>query len=107
TFVPCSLQPPLHIKFEGKPGSNAMYYDEKRKELVSFENLSVEGVATRFDRNVGVTPFTDAIVRRARALEDRQVASGGFRLAKVVKASEGWKDPARLQIAHDEVRAAL
>ena len=54
-----------------------------------------------------VTPFTDAIVQRARGLEDLQVASGGFALSRIAKASEGWTDMSRVQIAHDEVRRTL
>jgi hypothetical protein len=54
-----------------------------------------------------VTPFTDAIVRRSKALADVQASSGGFPLKNLATQAEGWTDPARVQMAHDEVRRAL
>ena len=107
TLVPCNLQPPVLVTMTGAPGSKATYFDEHLATPVSFENQSLRGVLTRLDRNGGVTPFSEAMVRRALRLGDAVATAGGRPLKAIEKAADAWKDPARVQVAHDEVRAAV
>jgi len=107
TLVPCDLQAPVLVTFAGAPGSGAVYFDEHLGAPVQFENQTLRGILTRLDRNGGVTPFTEAMVRRALLLGDSVATAGGRPLKAIEKAADAWKDPARVQIAHDEVRAAV
>ncbi len=107
TLVPCELQAPVLVTFAGAPGSGAVYFDEHLGAPVQFENQTLRGILTRLDRNGGVTPFTEAMVRRALLLGDAVATAGGRPLKAIEKAADAWKDPARVQIAHDEVRAAV
>lgn len=106
TIVPCDLaqKVPALVRFHGEAG--AKYYDEGRGELVSFEGHAVYGVVSHFeqDKNIAVTSFTEAVYRRIEQLASARATDGGYRLKAVDQA---WKDPARIQIAHDEVLAAV
>ena len=107
TIVPCQLQPPVLVTFSGAAASGARYFDEQLGQPVSFEGQTLRGILTRLDRNGGVTPFTDAMVRRTLLLGDQVATDGGHRLKALEKAEDAWKDPARVQIAHDEVLKAV
>ena len=107
TLVPCDLQPPVLVTLTGAPGSGATYFDEHLVLPVQFEGQTLRGVLNRLDRNGGVTPFTEAMVRRALFLGNEVATAGGRPLKAVEKAEDAWKDPARVQIAHDEVLAAV
>ena len=95
------------ITFTGAPGSGATYFDEQLGNPASFEGATIRGVLTRLDRNGGVTPFTEAMVRRTIALGAQAATDGGLRLKAIEKDVDAWKDPARVQIAHDEVLRAV
>ena len=103
TLVPCDLAPPVRVVLDGRPGSGARYFDEHLVAPVSFEGQQLQGILTRLDRNGGVTPFTDAMVRRTLQLGTAVAADGGHRFKAIGKAVDAWKDPARVQVAHDEV----
>ena len=107
TLVPCDLQAPVLVTLAGVPGSGATYFDEHLSAPVLFEGRTLRSVLTRLDRNGGVTPFTEAMVRRALFLGDAVATAGGRPLKAIEKAADAWKDPARVQVAHDEVRAAV
>lgn len=107
TLVPCALQPPVLVTFTGAAGSGAQYFDEQLDAPASFEGQTVRGILTRLDRNGGVTPFTEAMVRRTLQLGGEVATDGGHRLKLIEKAGEAWTDPARVQIAHDEVLKAV
>lgn len=103
TLVPCDLPPPVLVTFTGAPGSGAQYFDEQLNEPASFEGQTMRGILRRLDRSGGVTPFTEAMVRRTLLLGGEVATDGGHRLKVIEKAGEAWTDPARVQIAHDEV----
>ncbi|MGE0310568.1 MAG: hypothetical protein AB7P21_02950 [Lautropia sp.] len=97
TIVPCALVPPVLVTFSGAPGSGARYFDESLGREVSFEGQTLRSVVTAFDKNAGVTSFTEALVRRTERLS----AESGGSLAR------GWTDPQRVERAHADVRAAV
>ena len=107
TLVPCNLQAPVLVTMTGTPGSGATYFDEQLNAPVPFEGRTLRGIITRLDRNGGVTPFTEAMTRRTLFLGDALATAGGRPLKAIEKAADAWKDPARVQIAHDEVRTAV
>lgn len=107
TLVPCNLQAPVLVTFTGAPGSGATYFDEQLGSPASFEGATIRGILTRLDRNGGVTPFTEAMVRRTIALGAQVATDGGVRLKAIEKDVDAWRDPARVQIAHDEVLRAV
>lgn len=107
TLVPCDLPPPVLVTFSGAAGSGATYFDEQLDSPASFENQSIRGILTRLDRNGGVTPFTEAMVRRTLLLGGQVATDGGYPLKALEKAVDAWTDPARVQIAHDEVLKAV
>ena len=98
TIVPCNLQPPALITMSGAEGSGARYYDEARDEEQSFEGRQIRGVITSFDKNVGVTTFTEAMVRRAERIATTK---------SNVAAKDAWKDLGRINAAHDEILEAI
>ena len=107
TLVPCDLKPPVLVTFSGAAGSGATYFDEQIDAPVSFEGQTLRGILSRLDRNGGVTPFTEAMVRRTLLLGDQVAIDGGHRLKAIVNAADAWTDPARVQVAHDEVLTAV
>jgi len=107
TLVPCSLKSalPALVRMHGEPGSR--YYDAGSGQWVSFEGETLHGLVhgLEVDRNLAVTPFTEAVYQRALALgSDQASAAGRF----VVKSTgPAWHDPGRIELAHDEVLAAV
>jgi hypothetical protein len=101
TLVPCDLAPPALVTVTGVAG--AQYFDEQLAAPASFVGQTLRTILTRFDRNGGVTPFTEAMVRRTLQLGGEVATDGGHRLKALEKAVDSWKDAARVQIAHDEV----
>ena len=82
------------------PWSWAIAHAEKR-----IENRTLRGILTRLDRNGGVTPFTEAMVRRALSLGDAVATAGGRPLKAVVKADIGGVslDDVNLEISGREL----
>ncbi len=97
TIVPCSLKAPVQVVFAGAPGSGAQYFDEALGRNVSFEGKQLRTVMTSFDRNAGVTSFTEAMVKRTERLS---VEAGE-------SASSGWTNVGRVNAAHEEVKVAV
>ncbi|MEZ5654018.1 MAG: hypothetical protein R3E87_26080 [Burkholderiaceae bacterium] len=97
TVVPCSLQPPALVTFKGASGSGATYFDESLQRKVSFEGKELRSVISSFDRNAGVTSFTEGMVKRI----ERLASSGG------TAADASWKDPQRVETGHDQVLALV
>ena len=93
TVVPCGLAAPALVSFVGAPGSGALYYDEALNRNVSFEGQQLRSIITAFDKNVGVTSFTEAMVRRT----ERLATEAG------VAPAVAWKDIARVEAAHSNV----
>lgn len=106
TLVPCNLAPPALVTFTGATGSGASYYDEGAGQVLSFEGQTLRGIVSRFDRNGGVTPFTEAMV--ALALSGAPTNPTGFGPdSAVLKAADSWKDAGRVQASHDAVLRAV
>ena len=97
TIVPCQLAPPVLVTMTGAIGSGARYFDEGLGKNVPFEGKSLRSVITAFDKNAGVTSFTEAMVRRTERIAEDEGRT----------ASNGWNDPARVEIAHGQVRGAV
>lgn len=108
TLVPCELaaQVPALITVHGEPGSGASYYDAGRGSWASFEGETLHGLIQRFeqDRNIAVTPLTEAQYQRVLALGASTQVAGGLALKSV---DMPWHDAARVQVAHDEVLGAI
>lgn len=105
TLAPCHLKSalPALIRLKGEPGST--YYDAGSGQWASFEGQELHGLVQAFepDRNLAVTPFTEAVYQRVLAMGTGAVA-GRF----VTKSTgQPWQDPARIEVAHDEVLAAV
>ncbi|MGH1358742.1 MAG: hypothetical protein ACRBC3_08255 [Burkholderiaceae bacterium] len=98
TIVPCSLQPPALVTLTGAAGSGAKYYDEARDRDLSFEGRQLRSVITSFDKNAGLTTFTEAMVRRAERVATTK---------SNVSAKNAWKDLSRINAAHDEILIAI
>jgi hypothetical protein len=108
TLVPCGLQPPVLVTFAGAPGSGARYFDEGANVEVPFEGEVLRSVLSRFDRNGGVTPLTDALVSDVTGLFPTSgLASSGPDNRVRAKAVDSWKDPAAVEASHNRVRAAI
>ncbi len=107
TLVPCGLKSalPALIRMHGGPGST--YYDAGTGQWASFEGRELRGLVSGFevDRNLAVTPFTEAAYQRVLALgTDADFAAGRF----ATKAGGlPWRDSGLIEIAHDEVLAAV
>lgn len=105
TLVPCALRSalPALIRLKGEPGST--YYDAGSGQWTSFEGQELHGLVQAFepDRNLAVTPFTEAVYQRVLAMTPGAVAG---RLA-MKDTGQPWQDPGRIEVAHDEVLAAV
>ncbi len=97
TIVPCNLQPPALITLEGKAGSGARYYDESRSRDLPFEGRRMRSVITSFDKNAGLTTFTEAMVRRA----ERVAATKGE------VSTKAWANAQAIEAAHAEILEAI
>ncbi len=107
TLVPCGLKSalPALIRMRGEPGST--YYDAGNGQWVSFEGKTLHGLVQglEIDRNLAVTPFTEAVYRRVLALGSESASSEGRFAAK--STGPAWQDPGRIELAHDEVLVAV
>jgi len=109
TIVPCGLQPPALVTLTGELGSGAQYFDEALRRSVSFEGLQLRSVITSFERNAGITTFTEAMVRRAErnastaAAPDMAGKSGLASLKTRATPKQAWQSIADVDRAHDDV----
>ncbi len=95
TIVPCALEAPALVTLEGQPGGR--YYDEARDRDLPFENGKLRSVITSFDKNVGLTTFTEAMVRRAERIATE----------KGVVATKAWTNVQAVNSAHQEILDAI
>lgn len=98
TIVPCNFPPPALVTVSGAIGSGARYYDEARERELSFEGRQLRSVITSFDKNAGVTTFTEAMVRRAERVATTK---------SNVSPKDSWKDLSQINAAHDEILKAI
>ncbi|MFK7967330.1 MAG: hypothetical protein AB8C46_25500, partial [Burkholderiaceae bacterium] len=113
TVVPCDRPAPAMLTLSAAPGSNATYFDEALNREVPFGGLQLRSVITSFDRNAGITAFTEAMVRRAEknaeTANDVGPPANGVAIARQEKVSikQAWKDTSAIEQAHDQILLAI
>lgn len=90
---------PALVRLRGEPQST--YYDPGLKRWASFSGGEFHAIVTRIeaDVNLAVTPLTEAVYQRVLGLWNEAGGQHG--------APAAWQEPGRIQIAHDQVLAAV